>query len=70
MNRRERELLDRQMRAITPPRTNGLLVLTALALFAAGIIVGGFLAEYRAGPTRMAWYTPAADTGSPVIMQP
>ena len=71
MNRRERELLDRQMRAITPPRTNGLLILTALALFAAGIIAGGFLTEYRSGPTRMAWYAPAGNHSSPpAIMQP
>lgn len=51
MNRRDRELLDRQLRALyIPPRSDGVLMLAVLAVFFAGIALGGFLYAYTSEP--------------------
>lgn len=44
MNRRDQELLDKQLHAIyVPPRHDGVLMLAILAAFFTGIALGGFL---------------------------
>jgi hypothetical protein len=51
MNRRDRELLDKQLHAIyVPPRNHGVLMLAVLAVFFAGIALGGFLFAYTSEP--------------------
>ena len=57
MNRRERELLDKQLHSIyAAPRSDGVLILAILAVFFAGIALGGFLFAYTSepGPFRIA----------------
>ncbi|MFZ3359125.1 MAG: hypothetical protein WCA56_16020 [Xanthobacteraceae bacterium] len=61
MDRRDQELLDKQMHAIyVPPRHNGVLMLTILAVFFAGIALGGFLYAYtsKPGPLQIASNNP------------
>jgi len=44
MNRRDRELLDRQMsRFQPPPRRDGVLILAMARIFIAGLTAGGLL---------------------------
>ena len=44
MNRRDRELLDRQMSRIQlPVRRDGVLILAMAGVFIAGLTVGGFM---------------------------
>jgi hypothetical protein len=65
MNRRERELLDKQLHAIyAPPRSDGVLMLGILAVFSAGIALGGFLYAYTSepGPMQMA-------SNAPIVQQ-
>lgn len=51
MNRRDQELLDKQLHAIyVPPRNDGVLMLAVLAVFFAGIALGGFLYAYTSEP--------------------
>lgn len=51
MNRRDQELLDKQLHAIyVPPRNDGVLTLALLAVFFAGIALGGFLYAYTSEP--------------------
>ncbi len=51
MNRRDQELLEKQLHSIyVPPRNDGVLMLAVLAVFFAGIALGGFLYAYTAEP--------------------
>lgn len=43
MNRRDIELLDKQLRGLNPPRNDGLIALTTVIVFCVGIAVGGAL---------------------------
>ncbi len=43
MDQRDQELLDRQLGKLTPPRRDGLLMLTVAAMFFVGMALGGFL---------------------------
>ncbi len=56
MDQRDQELLDKQMRAINPAaRRDGVIIVTVLMVFFAGMTVGGILAESSANkPTRVA----------------
>jgi hypothetical protein len=50
MNRRDRELLEKQLRPLTmPPRSDGVLVLATLAVFFGGMAIGGFVFGYEGG---------------------
>jgi hypothetical protein len=52
MNRRDQELLDKQLHAIYVPRRNDfVLMLAVLAVFFAGIAFGGFLFAYTSEPS-------------------
>lgn len=65
MNRRDQELLDKQLHAIyVPPRSDGVLMLGILAVFFAGIALGGFLFAYTSepGPLQMA-------SNAPIVQQ-
>jgi hypothetical protein len=51
MDRRDRELLEKQLRPLTmPPRSDGVLVLATLAVFFGGMAIGGFLFGYESVP--------------------
>ena len=65
MNRRDRELLDKQLHAIyVPPRRDGVLMLGILAVFFAGIAFGGFIYAYTSepGPVQLA-------SNAPIVQQ-
>jgi hypothetical protein len=53
MTRRDRELLDKQLWAVspTPPRNNGLIGLSIIAVFVAGMAIGSFGSK----PPRLAY---------------
>ena len=54
MDRHDRELLDKQLRNLhVPPRRDGVVIATIVAVFLGGMIIGGILAKPPA-PTRTA----------------
>jgi hypothetical protein len=66
MDRRDQELLDKQLHAIyVAPRSDGVLILAVLAVFFAGITIGGFLYAYTSEPTQF-----AANEATPAIAMP
>jgi hypothetical protein len=53
MDQRDQELLDKQMRRLTPPpRSEGTIVLAIMAVFIAGMTLGGYLVADREDITR------------------
>lgn len=63
MNRRDEELLAKQMRSVEPPRHDGLVGLTVAAVFFVGFILGGsfFAPKTPAPPSQdVAAYSGAA----------
>ena len=55
MNRRDAELLDKQLHSVyVAPRSDGVLMLMILTVFFAGIALGGFLYAYAAEPLQVA----------------
>jgi hypothetical protein len=57
MNRRDQELLEKQLHSsYIAPRNDNVLILAMLAVFFAGIALGGFLFAYNSqpGPLRVA----------------
>jgi hypothetical protein len=55
MNRRDQELLDKQLSRLTvAPRSDGIMILVILAVFFAGIAIGGFLYAYTDKPVQIA----------------
>jgi hypothetical protein len=74
MDQRDQELLDKQLRRLTPtPRNDGVMVLAILAVFFGGMALGGFVVAYKSQPTRFAANNaPSAmsfPTGAPPIMR-
>jgi hypothetical protein len=75
MDRRDRELLEKQVGRIAPsPRTNGVMILAILAVFFGGMAVGGFLFGNNSGPILIASNDAAATmswpNATPPIMRP
>ena len=54
MNRRDQELLDKQMRKLTPPRHEGVIALMLAAMFLVGMTLGGVLSEHKSEPIQIA----------------
>lgn len=53
MNRRDQELLDKQVQQVAPVRRNdGVVMLALTAVFLAGMTVGGFFYAYTGAPIR------------------
>jgi hypothetical protein len=73
MDRRDQELLDKQLRRVTPaPRNDGIMILAIVAVFFAGMTVGSFLVDEGA-PTRVASNDTAsavAPAGAPFASRP
>ena len=45
MDRRDQELLDKQMRRLSPPRNNGVFVVLIAVMFLVGMTIGSVLSE-------------------------
>jgi hypothetical protein len=55
MDRRDQELLDKQLRRVTPaPRNDGTMILAIVAVFVAGMTLGGYLAANHSAPMQVA----------------
>jgi len=70
MDQRDQELLDKQMRAISPAaRRRG--IVTVLMVFLAGMTLGGMLAGSASEPTRVAMNdtVPVAPDGLPLTVR-
>ena len=72
MDQRDQELLDKQMRAISPaPRRDGVVIVTVLMAFLAGMTLGGMLAGSASEPMRVAMNdtVPVAPDGLPLTVR-
>jgi hypothetical protein len=54
MNQRDQELLDKQMRRLTPPRNEGAIAVMLAAMFLVGIALGNVLSPHQSAPTQIA----------------
>ena len=55
MDRRDQELLDKQMRRLTPPRNEGVIaVMLAAMFFLVGMTLGSALSPYKSEPIQIA----------------
>ncbi len=54
MDRRDQELLDKQMRRLSPPRNDGVIAVMLAAMFLIGITLGGALSEHKTEPIQIA----------------
>jgi energy-converting hydrogenase Eha subunit F len=54
MDRRDQELLDKQMRRLTPPRIDGVFAVLLAAMFLVGMTLGGVLSEQKTEPIQIA----------------
>lgn len=71
MDQRDLELLDKQMRAINrAPRRDGVVIVTVLMVFLAGMSLGHLLAGPGTEPTRVAVndVTPVSPEGLPLVV--
>ena len=51
MDRREKELLDKQMRLLSAPRNDGVIVVMLAAMFLVGDAIGGVVFPHQSEPT-------------------
>jgi hypothetical protein len=65
MNQRDQELLDKQLRRLNPPRSDGVMILAILAVFFAGMALGGFLFPYKSEAMPI-----ASNDATPGILHP
>ena len=54
MEQRDWELLDKQVQELRPPRNDGVIVLSVVAVFFAGMILGGLLVPHESELMRIA----------------
>ena len=54
MDRRDQELLDKQMRSLTPPRNDGVIAVLLAAMFLVGMTLGSVLSEPKTAPIQIA----------------
>jgi hypothetical protein len=54
MDRRDQELLDKQMRRLTPPRHEGVIAVMLAAMFLVGMALGSVLSPHQSGPIQIA----------------
>jgi hypothetical protein len=54
MDRYDRELLDKQMRGLSPPRNDGVIVVLLVAMFLVGMAIGGILSPHQTAPIQVA----------------
>jgi hypothetical protein len=54
MNRYDQELLDKQMRRLTPPTNEGVIAVMLAAMFLIGMTLGSVLSPQQSAPTQTA----------------
>jgi hypothetical protein len=54
MDRRDKELLDKQMGRLTPPRIDGVIAMMLAAMFLVGMTLGGVLSAQKSEPIQIA----------------
>jgi hypothetical protein len=54
MDHRDQELLDKQMRRLTPPRNHGVIAVLLAAMFLVGMTLGSVLSEPKTEPIQIA----------------
>ena len=54
MNRPDQELLDKQMRRLTPPRNDGVIAVLLAAMFLVGMTLGSVLSAQKTAPIQIA----------------
>ncbi len=54
MDRHDRELLDKQMRRLSPPRNDGVVAMLFVAMFLVGMAIGGILSPHQTEPIQVA----------------
>jgi hypothetical protein len=54
MDQRDQELLDKQMRRLSPPRNDGAIAMMLAAMFLVGMALGGFLSAHESEPIQIA----------------
>jgi hypothetical protein len=54
MDRRDQELLDKQMRRLTPPRNEGAIAVMLAVMFLVGVALGSVLSPHESAPTQIA----------------
>ena len=53
MDRRDQELLDKQMRRLTPPRNEGVIAVMLAVMFLVGMTLGSVLSQQQSAPTQI-----------------
>jgi len=53
MDRRDQELLDKQMRSLTPPRNEGVIAVMLATMFLVGMTLGSVLPPHQSEPTQI-----------------
>jgi hypothetical protein len=54
MDRRDQELLDKQMRRLSPARNDGAIAVMLAAMFLVGMTLGSVLSPHQSAPTQIA----------------
>jgi hypothetical protein len=54
MDRRDQELLDKQMRRLTPPQNEGVIAVMLAAMFLVGMTLGSVLSAHQSEPMQIA----------------
>jgi hypothetical protein len=54
MDRHDQELLDKQMRRLSPPRNDGVIAVMLAVMFVVGMTLGGVLSEPKTEPIQIA----------------
>jgi hypothetical protein len=54
MDRRDQELLDKQMQRLTAPRNDGVIAVLFVAMFLVGMTLGSVLSEPKTEPIQIA----------------
>jgi hypothetical protein len=57
MDEYAQKLLDRQLRGIVPPRHDGVIILSIVAVFIAGMALGSALFAHKSEPMQIASYS-------------
>jgi hypothetical protein len=54
MDRRDQELLDKQMQRLTAPRNEGVIAVMLVVMFLVGMALGGVLSPHKSEPVQIA----------------